>query len=162
VPFGGKVVVLGGDLRQTLPVVQGGSRAEIIRSAIIYSSLWAHVTVIHLTVNMRLKTQGLTDEGRKELAKFSKWMLDIDEGKIDATAKQDETEPSWIKIPEDLLLKANGYNIACIVDAIYPGIQSMHMDATYLRERAILTPTNDIAETINSHMVSLVPNEEKH
>jgi ATP-dependent DNA helicase PIF1 len=24
-PFGGKVVVLGGDLRQTLPVIEGGS-----------------------------------------------------------------------------------------------------------------------------------------
>jgi hypothetical protein len=28
-PFGGKVVGLGDDLRQTLPVVQGGSRSDI-------------------------------------------------------------------------------------------------------------------------------------
>jgi hypothetical protein len=38
-PFGGKVVVLGGDLRQTLPVIGGGSCSEIMRSAIVNSSL---------------------------------------------------------------------------------------------------------------------------
>jgi ATP-dependent DNA helicase PIF1 len=38
-PFGGKVMVLGGDLRQTLPVIEGGSRSEIINSAIVNSSL---------------------------------------------------------------------------------------------------------------------------
>jgi hypothetical protein len=34
VPFGGKVVVLGGDLRQILPVIEGGSRPQIIDAAI--------------------------------------------------------------------------------------------------------------------------------
>lgn len=29
-PFGGKPIVLGGDFRQILPVVQGGGRNEII------------------------------------------------------------------------------------------------------------------------------------
>ena len=27
-PFGGKIVVLGGDLRQILPVIEGGSRSH--------------------------------------------------------------------------------------------------------------------------------------
>ncbi|XP_078434264.1 uncharacterized protein LOC144705457 [Wolffia australiana] len=34
VPFGGKVVVMGGDFRQMLPVMQKGSRAMIINSAL--------------------------------------------------------------------------------------------------------------------------------
>ncbi len=29
-PFGGKVVVLGGDFRQTLPIVENGSAADIL------------------------------------------------------------------------------------------------------------------------------------
>jgi ATP-dependent DNA helicase PIF1 len=53
-PFGGKVVVLGGDLRQTLPVVQGGSRSDITCSTIVSSVLWSHVVVLHLKSNMRL------------------------------------------------------------------------------------------------------------
>jgi hypothetical protein len=49
--------------------------------------------VLHLTINMRLSTHGLTEEGREELADFSKWMLAIGEGDIHATVKENETEP---------------------------------------------------------------------
>jgi ATP-dependent DNA helicase PIF1 len=117
--------------------------------------------MLHLTLNMRLTAQGLIEESKKELAEFSKWMLDIGEGKIKALAKEDEIKPSWIEIPDELLLKSNGDNIACMVDVVYPDIQSRYMDIDYLRERAILTPTNDIADTINSHIVSLIPDEER-
>ncbi|CAF2148066.1 unnamed protein product, partial [Rotaria magnacalcarata] len=39
-PFGGNVVVLGGDFRQVLPVVRKGSRCAIIASTIKKSSVW--------------------------------------------------------------------------------------------------------------------------
>jgi ATP-dependent DNA helicase PIF1 len=65
------VVVLGGDLRQTLPVIQGGSRSEIVDSAIINSSLWSHVVVLHLTINMRLSTHYLSEKSKEEHADFS-------------------------------------------------------------------------------------------
>jgi ATP-dependent DNA helicase PIF1 len=71
VPFDGKVVILGGDLRQTLPVIQGGSRSEIVDSAIINSSLWSHVVVLHLTINMRLSTHDLSEKSKEEHADFS-------------------------------------------------------------------------------------------
>jgi ATP-dependent DNA helicase PIF1 len=48
IPFGGKTVVLGGDLRQILPIVEGGSRAEIVNAAIVNSPLWSSITVLHL------------------------------------------------------------------------------------------------------------------
>jgi hypothetical protein len=67
VPFGGKVVVLGGDLRQTLHVIQGGSHSEIVDSAIINSSSWSHVVVLHLTINMRLSTHNLSEKAKKSL-----------------------------------------------------------------------------------------------
>jgi hypothetical protein len=47
IPFGGKVVVLGGDPRQILPVIEGGSRAQIVNAAIINSNLWSAVTVLN-------------------------------------------------------------------------------------------------------------------
>jgi hypothetical protein len=79
---------LGGDLRQTLLVIEGGSRSEIVYSAIVNSFLWSHVIVLHLTTNMRLSQNTLTEEGRKELTDFSKWMLDIGEGNVEATTKE--------------------------------------------------------------------------
>jgi hypothetical protein len=54
VPFGGKVVVLRGDFCQILPIIEGGSHSQIIDSAIVNSSLWSHVTILHLKRNMRL------------------------------------------------------------------------------------------------------------
>jgi hypothetical protein len=40
VPFGGKVVVLGGDPKQILPVVENASKTQIINASIFKSYLW--------------------------------------------------------------------------------------------------------------------------
>nr|KAJ0193496.1 hypothetical protein LSAT_V11C800439910 [Lactuca sativa] len=40
IPFGGKVVVFGGDFRQILPVVPGGSRQNIVNASLSSSYLW--------------------------------------------------------------------------------------------------------------------------
>jgi ATP-dependent DNA helicase PIF1 len=40
-------------------------------------------------------------------------------------------------------------------------LESKFIDVDYLRERAILTPTNDIADKINEYIVSSIPSEEK-
>jgi ATP-dependent DNA helicase PIF1 len=110
---------------------------------------------------MRLSANGLTEGARKELADFSRWMLDIGEGNIEAVAKEDEIEASWIKIPDELLLKPSGDKVACMVDVVYPDLTTRYMNIGYLRERAILTPTNDIADVINNYIVSFVPEGEK-
>ncbi|MCH84497.1 ATP-dependent DNA helicase PIF1 [Trifolium medium] len=52
-PFGGKVVVLGGDFRQILPVIRKGSRGD------------------------------LTDKSQSELKEFADWILKIGDGLID-------------------------------------------------------------------------------
>ena len=39
-PFGGKVVVLGGDFRQILPIVRKGRREDIVQPSISKSYLW--------------------------------------------------------------------------------------------------------------------------
>jgi ATP-dependent DNA helicase PIF1 len=39
-PFGGKVIVFGGDFRQVLPVVTRGTRTQIINSTLQRSYLW--------------------------------------------------------------------------------------------------------------------------
>jgi ATP-dependent DNA helicase PIF1 len=104
-PFGGKVVVLGGDLRQTLSIIQGGSHSEITCSTIVNFVLWSYIVVLHHRSNIRPSAHGLIEEGKKELADSSRWMLDIGEGNIEAIAKEDETEASWIKIPDELLLR---------------------------------------------------------
>ena len=63
--FGGKVIVLGGDFRQTANVVLKGSAMEIIESSIQSSSLWRHVQILSLSENMRAHNQ----------PKFTNWLM---------------------------------------------------------------------------------------
>jgi ATP-dependent DNA helicase PIF1 len=103
-PFGGKTIVLGGDPRQILPMIEGGTRAQIINAAITNSPLWSSVTVLHLTQNLRLCSTHLTESERAQLAHFSAWILDIGNGTIPATERAGESEPTWIQIPDEFLL----------------------------------------------------------
>ena len=53
-PFGGKLIVFGGDFEQVLPVVTKGGRADIVATSISRSCFWAYCKVMHLRINMRL------------------------------------------------------------------------------------------------------------
>jgi hypothetical protein len=161
IPFGGKVVVLGGDLRQILPVVEGGTRSQIINSAIVKSRLWSQVQILTLAENMRLSSSSSDPNQQRQVAEFSKWVLAIGEGRVPSIAKEGESEPSWIKIPADLLLVSNNDKLPCIVNAIYPDLRARYHDAAYLSDRAILTPTNEQTDSVNDYMVSLLPEPEK-
>jgi ATP-dependent DNA helicase PIF1 len=48
-----------------------------------------------------------------------------------------------------------------LVNTVYPDLTTRFSDPHYLQSRAILTPTNEAADSINSHVVSLVPGEER-
>jgi len=51
-PFGGKVMILGGGFRQELPVVQKGTKAQMIYACIVKTPLWSNTKVLHLQQNM--------------------------------------------------------------------------------------------------------------
>ncbi|XP_062202425.1 uncharacterized protein LOC133904848 isoform X1 [Phragmites australis] len=159
--FGGKVIVLGGDLRQILPVIEGGTRAEIVNASITNSTLWRHVKVLKLTTNMRLLSTSLDPIVQCEIAKFSKWVLDIGEAKLPTEKRSTEDEPTWIEIPSEFLLHTEGDKIACIVSSVYSNLQANFSDALYLCKRAILTPTNEIADEVNSYVVSYSRREKR-
>ncbi|KAL3365048.1 hypothetical protein AABB24_010277, partial [Solanum stoloniferum] len=53
--FGGKVVVLGGDFRQTLPVVRYGKKEDFIAQSLLYSTIWNELEKLHLSENMRTR-----------------------------------------------------------------------------------------------------------
>ncbi|XP_021986145.2 uncharacterized protein LOC110882430 [Helianthus annuus] len=52
-PFGGKIMVMGGDFRQVLPVIKRGTRAQIVDSSLRMSPLWSLTKKMRLTINMR-------------------------------------------------------------------------------------------------------------
>ena len=157
VPFGGIIVVLGGDFRQILPLIEGGSRPEIVDATITNSPIWKSVLVLRLSINMRLSMPGADPVLQQGVALFSKWVLDLGNGKLPATKREGESETTWIKIPDDLLIHTDRDNISAIVLSTYTYFLANYDKPGYLRERAILTPTNEVAEKVNIHVMSLVP-----
>ncbi|KAM0879747.1 hypothetical protein ACQ4PT_034029 [Festuca glaucescens] len=160
-PFGGKVVVLGGDLRQIFPVIEGGTRSQVVDAAITNSLLWGHITVLPLTINQRLAVQTTDAIVQAEAAAFAEWVLRIGDGTIPAVARQGESDPTWITIPGEHLVHTEGDKITAVVESVYVDFFTRYSDPNYLKERAILTPTNEIAEDVNKHVLSMVPGEER-
>ena len=65
-PFGGKSILLGGDFRQILPVIPGGTKEDIVHASLCNSVLWSKFKVLTLTKNMRLSSNGLSNDKKKK------------------------------------------------------------------------------------------------
>ena len=159
IPFGGMVVVLGGDFRQILPVVEGGVRLKTIDATISKSPLWSYVCVFELSINMRLRCSSLDSDMQREVAEFSDWILSIGDGTAAACSYGSDVEPTWIEIPHDLLVMNNDEKIGAIVAAVYTNFAEQYNDPVYLQDRAIVSPTNDVCAAINSWVLQLFPGE---
>jgi len=61
-PFGGKVMVLGGDFRQILYVVVRGTRTHIVDACLKSSTLWKYFKNMKLTINIRIQHQENVEE----------------------------------------------------------------------------------------------------
>ncbi|XP_052185357.1 uncharacterized protein LOC127797005 [Diospyros lotus] len=143
-PFGGKVVVLGGDFRQILPVIPRGTRQDIVLATINSSYLWRNCKVLRLTKNMRLQNVE-SDEDFINLKSFSEWIASIGDGTIGGPNDGNAV----IDIPDDLLLNALDDPVASIMNSTYPNFTSNVNETEYLQGRAILAPTLDVVETVN-------------
>ncbi|XP_022023953.1 uncharacterized protein LOC110924229 [Helianthus annuus] len=72
-PFGGKVILFGGDFRQILPVIPKGTRTMIVNASLNSSYIWRHCQVLKLTENMRLRV-GCQEADLKEIKEFGEWI----------------------------------------------------------------------------------------
>ncbi|KAG2596891.1 hypothetical protein PVAP13_5KG209907 [Panicum virgatum] len=162
IPFGGKVVVLGGDPKQILPVIENGSKSQIISASIVKSYLWKHVTTIYLTENMRLKRINQNTSEYKEIESFNNWILSVGNGDTkDSTNNDDASDSVLVQIPEELLIRTTGHKIGALVHYTYPDFQTNFQHPNYLKERAILATTNEIVDEINDYMINILPNPER-
>jgi len=64
--FGDKLVVLGGDFRQILLVVAHSSRESFVAATAHRESSWNDCRVMHLCINMRLRTSDQSDESTEK------------------------------------------------------------------------------------------------
>ncbi|XP_071714220.1 uncharacterized protein [Rutidosis leptorrhynchoides] len=156
IPFGGKVVVFGGDFRQILPVIQRGTRPEIVDASLHSSVLWNKCKVLRLTKNMRLRSENNEAE-LKGMREFADWILKIGEGKIN---EPNDGEVD-VEFPDELLLKSNSNSVETMVNSTYPSLQDHLTNPRFFQDRAILATTNEEVDSINEHILSTIPGEER-
>ncbi|XP_027156989.1 uncharacterized protein LOC113758962 [Coffea eugenioides] len=145
--FGGKLIVFGGNFRQTLPIVHKGQREDYISASLINSYIWPHLQKIRLTENMR----AFLDPS------FSDFLLNIGNG-TQATIANDK-----IQLPSSMIvsfINDDQQSLHTLIDTVYPSLSSFCPQNSTLINRAILSTTNDIVHEINQILIQKFPGEE--
>ncbi|KAL3848720.1 hypothetical protein ACJIZ3_010602 [Penstemon smallii] len=145
--FGGKVVLFGGDFRQTLPIVIHGTREDMIAASIVSSKIWQNVTRICLTKNMRAR----------EDPEFISFLLSLGNGQIPFIFDDNIRIPSSMLIP--FVDAATSLN--ALIQYVYPSMDVFLTDPYSMVDRAILTPKNDSVGEINDLLMDRFPGEAK-
>ncbi|CAN0837902.1 ATP-dependent DNA helicase PIF1 [Linum grandiflorum] len=156
-PFGGKIVLLGGDFRQTLPVVPNGLRGDNLSACLTRSYLWSHCKLLRLHTNMRLNTSIANATALFEGMPFPEWILALGDGKIPSITHPDYPRSDWIKIPHSFIIPQSANPITSLVNRVYPDLITSYKNISYLRSRAIVAPTNHEVTLINDYILTQLP-----
>nr|GLL17392.1 uncharacterized protein LOC109154751 [Ipomoea trifida] len=144
--FGGKVVVFGGDFRQTLLVIRYGKKEDFIEASLVKSPLiWPTIRRLKLVQNIRAN----------EDPAFCEYLMKIGDGTEQLVSRDKIKIPSSFIIPcmnEDTSLDA-------LFQSVYPDLTCFETDPYSLMSKAILTPKNEIADEINSILIDRFPGE---
>ena len=103
-PFGGLTIVLGGDFQQIPPVVEKGSKAQIIGASLISSPIWRNLTHLCLRVNMCI------GQGEQE---WAAWLTATGHG-------HNLDESDRVQLPDHMQC---GTDVSHLISAIYPNIE---------------------------------------
>lgn len=124
-PFGGKCILLGGDIKQLLPV--GTNKDQQLEQLFTNCTSWTHFHVLNLSVNMR------TDKGVED---FADWLEKLGSGTINKT-----------DISKDIVCLPDRCLTADVVEEVYYPIG--HLTAERIASRAILCPKDEHCKMLN-------------
>ncbi|XP_074326863.1 uncharacterized protein LOC141664809 [Apium graveolens] len=137
-----------------------GSRGDVVSASITRSQLWVNCKILTLYRNMR-SNQATNDEELHSLKLFTEWVLNIGDGtptpssKFNSCLEEDDTE-----IPIDFCDPETQNSIENMIKWTYPRFLSQYRSPQYLSERAILTPTNQIVNHLNTVIVENILGDE--
>uniref|UniRef100_A0A8D8T3L0 ATP-dependent DNA helicase n=1 Tax=Cacopsylla melanoneura TaxID=428564 RepID=A0A8D8T3L0_9HEMI len=145
--FGGTMILLAGDFRQTLPVIPRATPADELNACLKSSVLWKHVKVLTLNMNMRVELQN-DDSGRM----FGKQLLDIGNGKIPS-----DPVTGCISFPLNFCQFAESKSD--LIQKVFPNIAVNHQNHAWLSERAILAAKNVDVSDLNMKIQEEIDSE---
>ena len=115
-PFGGKVMVFGGDFRQVLPVVPRGTRAHITDATLQHSYLWEK---IYLIQNMRAQND----------IWYSEFLLRIGNG------TEVSCENDYVQLPDDIIIEYKSEeSLDRLIECVFPNITKFCTSRDYMSE----------------------------
>uniref|UniRef100_A0A8C4SJ32 ATP-dependent DNA helicase n=1 Tax=Erpetoichthys calabaricus TaxID=27687 RepID=A0A8C4SJ32_ERPCA len=137
IPFGGKVLLLGGDFRQCLPVVPHTMRSAIVQSSLKFAENWHCFEKLSLVENMRCADPAYTN-----------WLLQLGNGNLTNVF---QLHPDIIQIPHAFICNN-------LVTEVFG--ESISLDQIpHLTHRIILCPKNIDVDHINNQVIALLPGE---
>ena len=141
--MGGVVVLLSGDFRQTLPIIEKGTPADEIAACLKKSILWPQVKSYHLTVNMRSIN---TNDPQAQF--FSDVLL-----QIGCALSPFDKNPIMLPISLGNFVPS----LDALIEAVFLDLNTNYRDINWLCERAILVSTNLRADIINKKIMQFLP-----
>ncbi|XP_037948346.1 ATP-dependent DNA helicase pfh1-like [Teleopsis dalmanni] len=143
--FGGALILLSGDFRQTLPVIPKSTAADEINACLKSSNLWRYVKKLQLVTNMRV---ALVNDASAE--EFSKQLLLIGNGRVAV-----EESSGLIAFPSNFCNFVSSKDE--LINEVFPNIIDNHKNKKWLSERAILAAknkdVNDLSFVIQNQIV---------
>ena len=138
--FGGKLIVFGGDFKQTLPIIKNGSYADTINACLHTSYLWPHLLQRKLVKNMRITSQSHYH--------YIAFLRNLGQGNLQQMDSSDINIPPYIRITQD---------ISTAISFVYPELD--HPDSW--TNKCILVTTNEKMQQINKIVADLLPGNSK-
>ncbi|GBP88196.1 ATP-dependent DNA helicase pif1 [Eumeta japonica] len=138
-PFGGKMMVLGGDFRQCLPVQPRANRSELLDLSIKRCSLWSLFKTFTLEENMRIQI---------DQQQFANYLLILGNDELPLNNMDEIELPLSVISTGNLIDEVFGN---CLVSENYDG----------MKDRTILAPLNKDVDKINNDIVAKLPGEYK-
>lgn len=145
--FGGAMILLSGDFRQTLPVVPRSTPADELNACLKSSNLWKHVKVLHLSKNMRVMLQ---NDQSGDI--FSKQLIDIGNGKFPI-----DVLTGCITFPNSFCQLTQSK--AELIQKVFPNVAQNYLFHDWLSERAILAAKNTDVNELNFKIQDDIPGE---
>lgn len=109
--FGGKVIVFGGDFRQTLPVIRAGKKEDFISESLLFSHIWSQLQKLPLSINMWAKTDPA----------FCNYLMRIGNG------TEKENADQKIEIPQSIIISftTEKESLDNLFNVTYPNMQKL-------------------------------------
>ncbi|KAJ8866387.1 hypothetical protein PR048_032230 [Dryococelus australis] len=145
--FGGALILLSGDFRQTPPVIPRSAPADELNVCLRSSVLWRHVQKLTSKTNMRVQVQHDVS-----VECFAEQLSDIGNRKI---AIDESTH--CITLPINFCKTTATTDE--LIHKVFPNIAQNYQSHQWLSERAILADKNNDANAINLNIQNEIPGE---